>query len=124
DQSGALLASNNGFDGGDPLLNFQIPATGRYRVRIADKMDAGSKEHFYRLSMGTFPVVVGCFPLGVPANKETPVQLIGFNLPAESSTLVKAGAGGEMEVPIDPEKFRSRRVFKLVVNAGPELVET
>src|SRR6266700_6630560 len=29
-----------------------------------------------------------------------------------------------MEVPIDPEKFRSRRAFKVVVNDGPEWVET
>jgi hypothetical protein len=123
DQNRALLASDNGFDGGDPLLNFKVPATGRYRVRIADKTDAGSKEHFYRLSLGTFPLVVGCFPLGVPANKETSVQLLGFNLPPGSSALVKAGASGEMEVPIDPEKARSRRTFKVMVNAGTELVE-
>src|SRR5439155_1045176 len=58
DFNGALLASNNGFDGGDPLLNFRIPTTGRYRVRISEKMDAGSKEHYYRLSLGSFPVVV------------------------------------------------------------------
>ena len=123
DQNGALVASNNGFDGGDPLLNFKIPATGRYRVRIAEKMDAGSKEHFYRLSIGTFPVVVGVFPLGVPAKQETRVELVGYNLPKDATALVKAGEKGEMEVPIDPDRFRSRRAFKVVVNSGPELVE-
>src|SRR5436190_10131598 len=45
DENGTLLASNNGFDGGDPLLNYQIPASGRYRVRIAERTDAGSKDH-------------------------------------------------------------------------------
>jgi len=124
DDKGTWLASNNGFDGGDPLLNFRIPASGHYRVRISDKMDAGSKDHFYRLSIGSFPVVVGCFPLGVPAEKETEVELLGLNLPPKSAVRLKAGAKGEMEVPIDPEKFRSRRVFKVVVNDGPEWVET
>src|SRR5262249_34946795 len=57
DDNGALLASNSGFDGGDPLLNFHVPATGRYRIRIAERNDAGSKDHFYRLSIGPFPVV-------------------------------------------------------------------
>jgi len=62
DENGALLASNNGFDGGDPLLNFKIPTTGRYRVRIAERTDAGSKEHSIALHR-SFPVVFGCFPL-------------------------------------------------------------
>jgi hypothetical protein len=124
DRNGALLAANNGFDGGDPLLNFKIKTSGRYRVRIAERTDAGSKDHFYRLSIGTFPVIVGVFPLGVPAKQNTEVELIGFNLPANASALVKAGEKGEMEVPIDPEKFRSRRAFKVVVNSGSELVES
>jgi hypothetical protein len=124
DEKGALLASNNGFDAGDPLLDFQIPATGRYRVRIGDRSDGGSKDHFYRLSIGAFPIVVSCFPLGVPAHKESSVELIGFNLPPATQVHIKAGAGGEMEVPIDLEKFRVRRVVKVVVNDGPELIET
>jgi len=124
DQNGALLASNAGFDGGDPLLKFHIPSTGHYRVRIGETTDAGSKDHFYRLSLGTFPVVVGCFPLGVPANQTSQVQLIGLNLPPESMVQIKAGAPGEMDVPVDPEKFRSRRALKVVVNDSPELIES
>ena len=94
DERGALLASNNGFDGGDPLLDFKIPATGRYRVRVSDEMAGGSREHFYRLSMGTFAEVVGCYPLGVPANRETPVELIGYNLPVNSKATGEGGRDG------------------------------
>jgi hypothetical protein len=123
DEKGALLASNNGFDGGDPLLNFQIPATGRYRVRISERTDAGSKDHFYRLSIGSFPVVFGCFPLGIPANTESDIELLGFNLPTNTSVHVKSGTNAEIDVPVDSEKFRSRRALKVVVNDTPELVE-
>jgi hypothetical protein len=123
DENGALLASNNGFDGGDPLLNFLVPATGRYRIRIAERTDAGSKDHFYRLSIGAFPVVFACFPLGVSANSESGVQLLGFNLLPNSSVHIKAGASGEIEVPVDSEKFRSRRALKVAVNDTPELIE-
>jgi hypothetical protein len=123
DQNGVFLASNNGLDGGDPLLDFKIPATGRYRVRIGERMQGGSKDHFYRLSLGTFAVVAGCFPLGVPANKASEVELIGFNLPPGTKTTVKAGGSGEMEVPVDPEKVRARGKLKVIVNEGPELVE-
>jgi len=75
------------------------------------------------LSIGNFPVVIGCFPLSVPANKHTDVQLIGFNLPAASIVPLNAGASGEMPLEIDSEKFRSRRPLKLIVNDGPELIE-
>ena len=124
DDQNSLVASNNGLEGGDPLLTVKIPRTGRYRIQIGEKMDAGSKAHFYRLSVGSFPVVVGCFPLGVPAHKDSQVQLVGFNLPAHSVSVVKAGAAGEAEVAVDPEKFRARRAFKVVVSDNPELVAT
>ncbi len=123
DENGALLASNNGFDGGDPLLNLHVPATGRYRVRIAERTDAGSKDHFYRLSIGSFPVVFGCFPLGIRANSESDVELLGFNLQHNTAVHIKAGASGEIDVPVESENFRSRRALKLVVNDTPELVE-
>ncbi|MDB6126014.1 MAG: translocation protein TolB [Pedosphaera sp.] len=123
DEKGVLLASNNGFDGGDPLLNFKIPATGRYHVRITDEMAAGSKDHFYRLSMGSFAEVVSCYPLSVPANQESEVELTGFNLPPASKVRVKAGANGEVEVPVNAEQYRSRKTLKVLVGAGPELTE-
>src|SRR6266850_2996029 len=123
DEQGALLASNNGLDGGDPLLTFHIPKTAEYKIQISDKTDSASKEHFYRLSVGSFPVVDGCFPLGIPANKESDVELIGFNLSSNNIDHLKAGAPGEMGVPIDPEKFRSRRSLKVIVNGGLELIE-
>ncbi len=124
DEKGTWLASNNGFDGGDPLLDFKVPAAGHYRLRIGDEMAGGSHEHFYRLSAGAFAEVVGCYPLSVAANKESSVELIGFNLPPQTRSLVKAGTGGEADVPVDPEKFRSRRALKVLVGSGPELVET
>ncbi len=122
DERGSVLAANNGFDGGDPLLQFQAPARGKYHVRITDKTDAGSKENFYRLSIGNFPMVFGYFPLAIPANKESELQLIGFNLPSGSSTRVKAGDPGELKVLIDP-KFHTRPLSKIVVTDSPDLVE-
>ena len=73
--------------------------------------------------MGTFAEVVGCYPLSVPANQESEVELVGFNLPPASKVRVKAGASGEVEVPVNPEKYRSRKTLKVLVGAGPELTE-
>jgi hypothetical protein len=123
DDSGALLAANNGFDEGDPLMSFKIPRAGRYRVRIKDAIARGSKDHFYRVSIGTFPVVFGCYPLSVPADKESEVALIGYNLPANSTTRVKTGQSGEAEVNVDGEKFRSRRSLKVLVDTEATVME-
>ncbi|HMC64625.1 MAG TPA: hypothetical protein VKI65_06775, partial [Gemmataceae bacterium] len=125
DATGRVLASNNGFDGSaDPFLAYTFAADGRYSVRVAELLLDASAEHFYRLSVGSFAYVTGCFPLGVPIHAESEVELVGYNLPADYKIKVKPDKPGELELPIDLKRFRSRRVFKLIVSEGRELVES
>jgi hypothetical protein len=124
DAEGKVLASNNGFDdSADPFLAYTFVADGRYGVRVGELLLGGSSEHFYRLSIGDFPFVTGCFPLSVPAGKETQVELIGHNLPEERIVKIKAEKTGEVDLPLDAEKFRSRRIFKLISSDWAEFVE-
>lgn len=140
DHQGRVVAANSGFDGGEPLLAFTPGRTGRFTARVSDRMAGGSKDHFYRLTLGALTFVTGVFPLGVAANQESAVELMGWNLgKAESrkpkaetarnvpapvvTVLVKAGGSGEVEVPLDPESFRTRRNFKVLVGATPETME-
>jgi hypothetical protein len=124
DGIGHVLASNNDYDGsGDPLVAYTFTKDGSYAVIVSDVEFGGSSEHFYRLSAGEFPFVTGFFPLSLPANAETDVELVGFNLPAEHKIRVKSGAVGELQVPVDGEKLRSRRVFKLLVSELPHAIE-
>jgi len=125
DPAGGLVAANAGFDGGDPLMGFQVPVSGRYRLRLGERTDAGSKEHFYRVSIGSFPVAVGAFPLAIQIGQSNAVELIGLNLPAEGrKTMLKPTALGELQLPVDPEKSRLRRPLKIMVTEGPERMET
>ncbi|HKI70771.1 MAG TPA: hypothetical protein VKA81_00210, partial [Verrucomicrobiae bacterium] len=125
DASGRVLASNNGFDGSpDPLLAYTFVIEGRYGLRVSEMLLGGSTDHFYRLSIGAFPYVTGFFPLSVPSSKESDVELIGYNLPPEHKVKVKAEGSNEIELPRDVERFRSRRVFKVMVGNWPELVES
>ena len=125
DSSGRVLASNNGFDGSpDPFLGYTFAADGRYRLEVGELLLGASADHFYRLTVGEIPYVTGCFPLSVPAKAVTEVELIGYNLPVEHEVKFKAENAGEIELPLDPEKFRSRRTFKLIAGEGSELVET
>jgi WD40 repeat protein len=123
DAHGAVLESDGAFDGSDCFIAFKIPADGRYSARVADQMLASSADHFYRLSVGALPVVASVFPLSIGTNTEADLQLIGFNLPANATAHVKTAAPGEVDVPLDPEKFRSRRAFKVLAAAGPQLLE-
>lgn len=123
DANGKMLGNNNGFDDGDPLLAHTFSASGKYILRISEEKLGGSPGHFYRLSVGEFPVVVGSYPLSVAANTQAEVELVGYNLPAKSAVKFKTEKPGEMEVPLDLEKFRSRKTLKVLVADGSEPAE-
>ncbi len=122
-ESGAVLAASNGFEGGEPLLSHTFAMTGAYRVRVSDQQFGASPEHFYRLTMGGFPFVTGVYPLAVSTGTNRIVELIGVNLPANARGAVNAKAAGEADVPLDPEKFRARAIFKVMVTADTETLE-
>lgn len=123
DLKGKMLANNNSFDGGDPLLVHTFSASGNYTVRVSDETLAGSVDHFYRLSIGEFPEVIGSFPLSVTTNAEAEVELLGYNLPLKSSVKFKAEKVAEMDVPLDLDKFRSRKALKVLATDGIEALE-
>ncbi len=124
DAGGTVLASQGEFDNGDPLLAWSFTNGGTYRIRVADQTASGSPEHFYSLSMGRLPTVTAVFPPSLATNAEADVQLIGYNLAGMDRIRVKPAKAGELEVPLDPEKYRARHPFKILVTDGPELVES
>jgi WD40 repeat protein len=124
DTQGKVLASNNDYDGADPLIAWKAPADGNYRLRVSDLMLGASSDHFYRLAIGALPLVTGCYPISAQTNVETQVELTGFNLPEKATVKVTPTKSGEIEVPIDPEKFRARRSFKVLAGDLPHVVET
>ena len=123
DAKGLELAGDRKFDGGDSFIAYTVKETGVYRARITDADANGSLGHFYRLSMGELPTVVGIYPLAVAAGTEQEINLIGYNLGDKTKVKIKAGKSGEMDMPIN-EKLRPRRAFKLMVTDTRELVET
>jgi len=51
------------------------------------------------------------------------VELVGFNLPAQRTVKVTAGASGEMMLPLDAEKFRARADIRVAVSELPQVLE-
>ncbi len=125
DSAGQLLASSSSFEGGpEPLLAYPLRADGKCTVRLSELEASASAAHFYRMSIGNFACVTGCFPLAVAPNSQTRVELVGLNLPADSIVDVKSGATGEIDLPLDTNRYRARQPIKLLVGAGPEPIES
>ncbi len=124
DANGSILASQGEFDGGDPLLAYPIATNGTYRIRITDATEGGSPDFYYRLTMGELPEVVSVFPPSVQTNSTAQVQLIGYNLAGKDKVTIKPVKAGELEVPLDMDKYRSRRAFKVLVTDDPVIVES
>ena len=55
---------------------------GTYYVRVSDYEKSGSKGHFYRMKIGSFPVVTSAYPLGIRRGESAEISLQGFNLGA------------------------------------------
>jgi WD40 repeat protein len=124
DPDGKVMVAANDFDGtGDPFIAATIARDGRHTIVVSDAQFAGSPDHFFRLDAGELPFVTGCYPLGIAANREDEVELTGFNLPNDCKIKLPAAAPGEIALPIDPEKFRARRGFKVLVNALANVAE-
>ncbi|HEV3137883.1 MAG TPA: PPC domain-containing protein, partial [Pirellulales bacterium] len=124
DAHGRVLADNNDFGAtSDPLMAFTIPADGRYVIQVSDLMLAGSAEHFYRLSLGELAVAAGVYPLSVPANRETEVEVVGFNVPPGLKVKLPAKASGTQPVKLDAKTYRARGALNVVVGDLPEQLE-
>lgn len=80
DSAGRRLAVNRGFFGIDPLVAFDVPADGLYKVRVSDLIYSGSADHVYRLSISTRPRVVFSVPSVVQARSTARVKLFGWSL--------------------------------------------
>jgi hypothetical protein len=123
DPAGRTIASDRYFDGGDALLHAVIPADGVYTLKVGDAQLGAGKEYFYRVHAGGFGLVTGTYPMGVPANSETIVQLVGVNLPPDAAVKVKSAGSGEVPLPLDEKLYRTRRPVGVVVGAQREVVE-
>lgn len=122
DPTGETVAAVNDFDGDrDPLAAYRLPADGTYVIRVNDQSMQGSTEHFYRLTLGTFPLVTGIFPQTAAVDRETKVELLGFNLPKRASVVVRPKKAGDQPVALDVEAFRTA---KRILVRGSDAVET
>jgi hypothetical protein len=105
--------------GGDPVMAFRAPATGHYRLHVANLGFSGGPAYVYRITMSTKPFAVHAFP---------PSGRIGETRDLETYTLTGASefraAKEKVTFPRKPGAFLHRGTIPLVAGEIPVTVET
>jgi hypothetical protein len=108
----------------DPVIQYEVPADGKYVLEIKDSIYRGREDFVYRITIGELPFITGVFPLGGPAGAETHVKLTGWNLPSDAVT-VDASKSGPKTIPITLAKEKcSSNAMPFVLDTLPESPES
>lgn len=98
-ESGTVLAANDNFFYGDPLLQYTFKNAGDYYLEVRDVRYQGNEYWQYCVEIHNRPLVVTTLPSALKIGTKQTVDLIGLQLPA--------GAKGEIEIPAGvPEGVR------------------
>jgi len=81
DATGKELAYNDDYRfKPDPVMLYEIPADGDYRLALYDAIYRGREDFVYRLTIGEMPFVTSIFPMGMRVGTQTMVEMKGWNL--------------------------------------------
>jgi len=89
--AGVVLTANDNFFYGDPLLSYTFKEEGDYFLEIRDVRYQGNVYWQYVVEANERPLAVSAVPAVVKRGTKTPVEVVGFNLPA--------GTKAELDVP-------------------------
>ncbi|MGD0300050.1 MAG: hypothetical protein ABSE86_23405 [Bryobacteraceae bacterium] len=110
-----------GEKGGMDAIRFahRFDKEGTYYIRIADYRESGSGGNFYRFIVGSYPLVLSAYPLGVELGKTRDVALTGFNVPAKISAKGEPQELAEDAILLRPE--HSFNELRLALSREPEI---
>jgi hypothetical protein len=130
DEQGFVLDQNDDNHGFDPQIVHTASAAGKYTLRVfafpADPNSsirfAGGDSYGYRLTLTTGPFVDHLFPLAVASSGETPLQVIGWNIPQDESPLTITTIDDAPPAPAMPHPG-SFLINRLQLSTGPVTIE-
>ncbi len=123
---GATLAASDNYFYGDPFLSHTFAAAGEYLLEIRDVRFQGNKYWEYCIEISNQPFVTTVYPLAVAAGKETKLQMIGFQIPADPMTTINPPADAAADaqcLPLPMGEAASNPV-SVVVSKLPILQES
>ncbi|HLN26785.1 MAG TPA: hypothetical protein VK395_03515 [Gemmataceae bacterium] len=90
---GTVLAANDNYFFGDPLLNYRFPAAGEYYLEIRDARYSGNPYWEYSIEINDRPFVTNVYPSCAAPGTTTVLHPIGYNLPPDAVTSLTLPAG-------------------------------
>jgi hypothetical protein len=94
--AGTVLAMNDNYFFGDPLLYYRFAAAGEYFLEIRDARYSGNPDWQYSIEINDRPFITNVYPSSLVPGAATRLRLIGFNLPADpTATLALPAAAPE-----------------------------
>jgi hypothetical protein len=79
--AGTVLAANDNYYFGDPLLHYHFATAGDYYLEIRDVRYGGNREWQYSIEINDRPFVTNVYPLSVVPGVTTNLHLVGYNVP-------------------------------------------
>jgi hypothetical protein len=110
-----------GEKGGMDAIRFahRFEKAGVYYIRIADYRESGSGGNFYRFIVGSYPLILSAYPLGVELGKHGEVALKGYNVPAKISVKGEPQPLSEDSILLRPD--HSFNQLRLALGREPEI---
>jgi len=104
----------------DPVLFYEIPATGVYELEIRDSIHRGREDFVYRVAVGEQPFITGIYPLGGQTGVATDARITGWNLSEKQLSLdTQPGVECIRQTALLQDKWLTNRVT-YAVDSMPE----
>ncbi|MBX9680155.1 MAG: hypothetical protein K2X38_15450 [Gemmataceae bacterium] len=87
DPDGVVIVESEGRVGVDPVLRFEAPREGTYRLLVQDAQQQGGQAYVYRVTFTRGPVVDAYFPLGGKKDTSLDLSLSGIQLPQATAKI-------------------------------------
>lgn len=94
DQSGRQIAASDR----RAFVDFRVPSSGAFTIRVHDLTFSGGADYFYRLSVDQSPILDSVRPLALEPGKRNNLMLLGRGLPGSKESAIKGADGVALEV--------------------------
>jgi hypothetical protein len=123
--AGTVIASNDNYFSGDPLLHYRFANAGEYYLEIRDTRYGGNPYWQYCIEINNRPFVTNVHPMRLTLGRATRLRMVGYNLPDDpftSLTLPADAPEGLRWVTLPIGKDKSNPV-PVIVSHLPEVAE-
>lgn len=124
--AGTVLAANDNFFFGDPLLHYRFPSAGEYFLEVRDSAYGGNGDWQYCIEIHDRPFVTNVFPSRVTPGTTAKLQLIGHNLPADATATLSVPANmpeGLQWAMLKLGNGQTTNAAPIIVSRLPEAIE-